>query len=180
LNCILVDDDEMSLNALKHLIESVSYINLLKVTKDPLEAIEIVRNEEIDLLFLDIEMPQLNGIDLIKSLTNPPLIVLTTSHEHYAFKAYEHNVVDYLLKPVELPRFMRATAKAKEIYDHSHDNPEAFARDFIFIRKNSVLNKVLMRDILWIEALGDYVTIHTSDKKYTLHITLASISSVHI
>jgi DNA-binding LytR/AlgR family response regulator len=175
LNCILVDDDEMSLNALRHLIESVSYINLLKVTKNPLEAIEVVRNEEIDLLFLDIEMPQLNGIDLIKSLTDPPLIILTTSHEHYAFKAFEHNVVDYLLKPVELPRFMRAAAKAKEIFDHSHDNPEAFAQDFIFIRKNSVLNKVLIQDILWIEALGDYVTIHTAEKKYTLHITLKAL-----
>jgi two-component system LytT family response regulator len=172
---MLVDDDELSLNALRHLIEGVSYINLLKVSSDPLEAIEVIQNEEIDLLFLDIEMPRLNGIELIKSLTDPPLIILTTSHERYAFKAFEYNVVDYLLKPVELPRFIRAATKAKEIFDHSHDNLEAFSQDFIFIRKNSVLNKVLVKDILWIEALGDYVTLHTVEKKFTLHITLKAL-----
>jgi DNA-binding LytR/AlgR family response regulator len=176
MNTILVDDDEMSAGLLRHLIENVSYINLLKTCTCPLEAVDVLRNEEIDLLFLDIEMPRLNGMDLIKSLATPPLIILTTSHEHYAFKAFEHNVVDYLLKPVELPRFMRATAKAKEIYDHSHGgSPDVFNQDYIFIRKNSILNKVLIKEILWIEALGDYVTVHTPEKNYTLHITLKAL-----
>jgi len=172
LNCMLVDDDELSLIALRHLIKGVSYINLLKVSTNPIEAIDVLQTEEIDLLFLDVEMPKLNGMELIKSLSSPPLIILTTSHEGYAFEAFEYNVVDYLLKPVELPRLIRAASKAKEIFDHSHENIDAFSNDFIFIRKNSVLNKVMVREILWIEALGDYVTLQTLDKKFTLHITL--------
>ncbi len=175
MNCFLVDDDEMSLNALKHLVEKVSFIKRIKVSSDPLEAVEILKNEEIDLLFLDVEMPHLNGLDLIKSLPEPPITILTTSHEKYAFKAFEHNIADYLLKPVELPRFQRAVAKAKEIYDHLNENVDMFPSDFIFIRKNAVLNKVLISDIHWIEALGDYVTLQTIDKKYTLHITLKAL-----
>jgi len=176
LNTILVDDDEMSTGILKHLIDSVSYINLLKTCRCPLEAVEVLRNDDIDLLFLDIEMPRLNGIDLIKSLASPPLIILTTSHEEYAQKAFEHNVVDYLLKPIELPRFMRAASKAKELFDHAHGgDADVFTADYIFIRKNSVLNKVYVKDILWAEAQGDYVTVVTPEKKFTLHITLKAL-----
>jgi two-component system LytT family response regulator len=175
VNCILVDDDVMSANVMTHLIKSVGYLHLLKVFHDPIEATEILKNEEIDLLFLDVEMPHINGMDLIKNLTSRPLIVLTTSHPEYAIEAFEYNIVDYLLKPVELPRFAKAVAKAKEIFDHSQDKLDSFFQDFIFIRKNSVLNKVHSRDILWIEALGDYVTIHTAEKNYTLHLTLKAL-----
>lgn len=175
MNCILVDDDVMSANVMTHLINGVGYLRLLKVCHDPLEAIEVLKNEEVDLLFLDVEMPQMNGMDLIKNLTTRPLIILTTSHPEYAIEAFEYNIVDYLLKPVELPRFMKAVGKAKEIFDHAHDKLDAFFQDFIFIRKNSVLNKVHIREILWIEALGDYVTIHTAEKNYTLHLTLKAL-----
>ena len=175
MNAILVDDDEFSSVATTHLIEHVGFINLLKTCNGPLEASEVLRNEEFDLLFLDVEMPQMTGMELIKTLVSPPLIILTTSHAHYAQEAFDHNVVDYLLKPIELPRFMKAVIKAKDLFDHQQEGQEEFTEEFIFVRKNSVLNKVVIKDILWIEALGDYVTIHAGDKKYTLHMTLKTL-----
>jgi DNA-binding LytR/AlgR family response regulator len=175
LNALLVDDDEFSSLATTHLIEHVGFINLLQTCNGTLEAAEVLRNEEIDLLFLDVEMPQMTGMELIKSLAAPPLIILTTSHAQYAQEAYDYNVVDYLLKPIELPRFMKAATKAKDLFDHNQDYSEEFTEEYIFVRKNAVLNKLVIKDILWIEALGDYVTIHTPDKKYTLHVTLKSL-----
>lgn len=175
MNAILVDDDEFSSLATAHLIEHVNYINLLKTCSGPMEAAEALMNEEIDLLFLDVEMPEMNGMELIKSLSTPPLIILTTSHARYAQEAYDYDVVDYLLKPIELHRFIKAAAKAKERYDHRQEEQGEFTEDYIFVRKNAVLSKLVIKDILWIEALGDYVTINTFDKKYTLHITLKSL-----
>jgi two-component system LytT family response regulator len=175
LNCIHVDDDIMSVSAMKQLIQSVGYLNLVKSCTSPVEALEILKTQPIDLVFLDVEMPEMNGLELIKKLDTRPLIILTTSHPQYAVEAFEYNVVDYLMKPVETQRFVKATAKAKEFFDHAQDKVDTFSLDFIFIRKNSVLNKVPTKDILWIEALGDYVTINTEDKKYTLHITLKAL-----
>jgi two-component system LytT family response regulator len=177
LNCLIVEDEEMSANLLRHLVSQVSYLKLLKVCSSSIEASEVLRQEDIDLVFLDIEMPGMSGIELIKSLEKPPLVILTTSHKEYAFEAFENNAVDYLVKPLELPRFLRAVGKAKELFDQTGGKNGSFVKDYLFLKKNSVLNKVPVKEILWIEALGDYVNVHTSDTKYTLHTTLKAIES---
>jgi two-component system LytT family response regulator len=177
LNCLIVDDEEMSSNVLKHLVGQINDLKLLGVCNSSLEAAEILRNEDVDLLFLDVEMPGMTGIELIQSLEKKPLVILTTSHKKYAHEAFENNAIDYLVKPLELPRFMKAVSKAREAFEQNTGKNGSFVRDYLFLKKNSVLNKVPVKEILWIEALGDYVNVHTADTKYTLHTTLKAIES---
>jgi len=175
MNCIIVDDDELSRKVLELVILDVPELKLIKICKGPAEAKEMLKTGNIDLVFLDIEMPEMNGMDFIKSLETKPLIILTTSHTEYAIDAFEYNVVDYLIKPVLLPRFLKAVAKAKELFESSKNEVTVADKDYFFIKANSVMTKVHIKDILWIEALGDYITINTTSKKFVLHLTLKAI-----
>ncbi len=177
MNCIIVDDEEMSRHALKHLIDQLDYLNLVKICEGPVKAIDVLKEEKIDLMFLDIEMPGMTGIELLKWLDAPPLVILTTSHTEYALDAFEYNVVDYLIKPLQLARFIKASSKAKEIFDTSKTNTILSEREYFFVRYNSVLTKIFTKDILWIEAAGDYLTINTVNQKFVLHLTLKVIES---
>lgn len=174
MNCIIVDDDDASRATLAQIAKQVDYLNVVKTCTTPLEAMNVLKKEDIDVIFLDIEMPEMSGIDLLKALDNKPQVILTTSHKEYALDAYDLNVTDYLIKPVTLPRFLKAMAKIKTA--QSSDNISA-SQDFFFIKKDSVLTKVPVTDILWIEALGDYITVHTKDQRFVIHATLKSIES---
>jgi DNA-binding LytR/AlgR family response regulator len=175
MNCVIIDDEEISRNILIKLIQQVEYLNLIKACSGPIEGLEILRAQTVDLLFLDVEMPEMSGIDLIRSLETKPLVIMTTSHKKYAFDAFECNVVDYLVKPVEVTRFMKAVSKARDFFMNSRSRITATEKDYCFIKSNYVLTKLLYKDILWIEALGDYVTINTATKKYILHLTLKAM-----
>ena len=175
MNCIIVDDEEMSRTAMKHLVSQVQYLKLVGICSNATEALNILTDNKIDLLLLDIEMPEMNGLQLIKSLKKPPLTILATSKKEYAIEAFECNVVDYLVKPIQLDRFFRAIEKGKEIFDNSHQTVDFSTKDNVFIKNNGALVKINMKDILWIEALGDYITIHTPLKKYTIHSTMKTI-----
>lgn len=178
MNCIIVDDDGMSRNAVKHLVAQIPYLNLLGMASSPQEAINFLDNNRIDLMLLDIEMPEMNGLTLIKSLQKPPLIILITSKREYALEAFEYNVVDYLLKPITLERFFKAVAKAREIINNAPLSMDGSGNSTFFIKSNGLLIKINIKDILWIEALGDYITIHTvENKKYTIHSTMKVIES---
>ncbi|MGP8215513.1 MAG: LytR/AlgR family response regulator transcription factor [Bacteroidia bacterium] len=173
MNCIIVDDDDASRNVLEQMAKQVDYITIIKTCSTPLDAMSALKKEDVDVLFLDIEMPGMSGLDMIKALDKRPQIILTTTHKEYALDAFEFNVLDYLVKPVTLPRFLKAVAKAKDTSGHG-DQISAGA-DFFFIKKDSVLNKVPVKDILWIEALGDYITINTKDQRFILHSSLKSL-----
>lgn len=175
MNCIIVDDEEMSRNAMKHLIEQVNFLNLVKICEGSLDAVKILEKEKIDVVFLDIEMPDMTGMELIKFLKTRPLIILTTSHKEYALDAFDCNVVDYLVKPVSLTRFLQSADKAKELFENSKTQLESVNKDYFFVKNNSVMNKLFIKDILWIEAMGDYVTVNATNKKFTLHTTLKAI-----
>lgn len=177
MNCIIVDDEEMSRNALKHLVSQVDYLNLIGICSSATEALNLLNNNKIDLMLLDIEMPDMSGIELIKSLKNPPLTILTTSNKEYALEAFEYSIVDYIIKPISLDRFFKAIAKAKEIFENSPQNMDFSSSEYVFIKSNGVLVKINLKDILWIEALGDYLTINTGDKKYTIHSTMRTMES---
>jgi DNA-binding LytR/AlgR family response regulator len=175
MNCIIVDDDEASIIAFTQIAKQVDYLTIVQTCSNPLEAINTLSKEDVDVLFLDIEMPEMTGMDMLKSLDNRPQVILTTSHKEYALDAYELNVVDYLVKPVTLPRLLKAMEKIKRpsnLKDKFHTE-----QDYFFIKKDSVLTKVPVKDILWIEALGDYITIHAKEGKYVLHITLKSVEA---
>ena len=175
MKCIIVDDDEISRLALTKLVEQVNSLSLLQVCSGSVEALNYLNAEKVDLILLDIEMPEMSGMEMLRALDTRPQVILITSHTEYALDAFDLNVVDYLIKPITLPRFLKALSKVKG----SSDMKEQFSmsRDYFFIKKNSVLNKVPVKDILWIEALGDYITIHTKDERFILHSTLKSLEN---
>lgn len=176
MKCIIIDDDDASRNVLNQLVKQVGYLQLVNTFSNPMEALSIIKNDHIDLVFLDIEMPEMSGMDMLKNV-DMPATILTTTHKEYALDSYEHNVIDYLIKPITLPRFTKAVEKAK---DNNHNKQAATAivdKNYFFIKKDSVLNKVPLKDILWIEALGDYLSVHTFEKKYIIHLTLKAIEN---
>jgi DNA-binding LytR/AlgR family response regulator len=173
MNCIIVDDDDASRSALVQIVKQVDYLTVVKTCSNPLEAMNALKKEDVDILFLDIEMPEMTGMEMLKALDNRPQVILTTSHKEYALDAYDLNVIDYLIKPVTLPRFLKAMAKIKDA--SGSDDQVSAGQDYFFIKKDSVLTKVPIKDILWIEALGDYITVHTRDQRFILHATLKSL-----
>lgn len=177
MDCIVVDDSLVARKALTLLIAEVPFLKIKKECATPLEAYNYLKTEKVDLVFLDIEMPGMTGIELIKNLKHRPIIILISSKKEYAVEAFELNVADYILKPVTLARFMTAIEKAKEIYE-SVDKKIEFSekdQDYIFVRSNSVLAKIKLSDILYVQAYGDYVKIVTKDKQNLVHCTLKSI-----
>jgi two-component system LytT family response regulator len=174
MNCIIVDDNKMARTALKKLIEQVDSLSLKEECPSPMEAYNYLLKESVDLVFLDVEMPGMTGIELIRNLEKRPVIILITSKTDYAVEAFELNVADYIIKPVTLPRFMLAVSKAKELIENKGQKVELNEKDkdYIFVRSNSILTKIKINDITYVQALGDYVNIYTADNRYTVHITL--------
>lgn len=177
MNCIVIDDEEMSRNAMKHLVSQVQFLNLSGIFSSAKEAIVTLNDSKVDLMLLDIEMPDLSGLELLKSLQKPPLTILATSKKEYAIEAFECNVVDYIVKPISLDRFLKAVLKAKDVFDSSQQAIDFSNKDHVFIKSGGTLIKINIKDILWIEALGDYITVHTTDKKYTIHSTMKAIEN---
>lgn len=173
MNCIIVDDDDASRSLLMQIAKQVDYLTVIQTCSNSLEAMNILNKEDVDVIFLDIEMPEMNGMEMLKALDNRPYVILTTSHTEYALDAYELNVIDYLVKPVTLPRLLKALAKVNG--PSNLKEQISTGRDYFFIKKDSALTKLPIKDILWIEALGDYVTIHLKEQKFILHATLKAI-----
>lgn len=170
LKCIAVDDDKMSLKILEGLIENTRSLQLVGTYSDPVEASNVLQSEQVDLLFLDVEMPAMSGLDLIGTLEKTPQIIIVSSKEKYALDSYDYNVTDFLLKPVEnYARFLKAVQKAIK-NDGSTKGPNE--EDHIFIKVDSLLLNFNYQDIYWVEAYGDYVKIHTDQKVYTVYCTL--------
>jgi DNA-binding LytR/AlgR family response regulator len=177
LSCMLVDDDELSRSMLKQLIKKTEYLQLLHTCESAIEAHNILDKDDkgIDILFLDIEMPEMTGIDLLKTLQNKKInIILTTSREQYAVEAFEYNVTDYLVKPISYPRFLKAITKVREKMEHEAGS---FSVDlpYLFVRSNHKIVKIEPNEIDFIEALSDYILIHTSKQKYVVHSTMKGI-----
>jgi DNA-binding LytR/AlgR family response regulator len=177
MNCIIVDDSKIARECIKPLIAQFSFLNLVHECENPMEAFEYLQKEPVDLVFLDVEMPGMTGIDLIKNLDKKPIFILISSKKEYAVEGFELNVADYIVKPVTLPRFMAAVTKAKELFESKgQKNVQTVAnKDYIFVRSNGLLIKIKIDSILYIQAIGDYVNIFTPEKRYTIHITLKSI-----
>jgi DNA-binding LytR/AlgR family response regulator len=170
----VVDDNKLSLTAISQLVEQVDFLELKKECEDPVDAFNYIKTEQVDLVFLDIEMPGMSGIELIKNLEKKPIIIFVTAKPEYAIEAFELNVADYLVKPVTLSRFMVAASRAKDMFESINQKIELSEKnkDYIFVRSNSVLTKIKLKDIIYVQALGDYVNIFTPEKRHTVHITL--------
>jgi len=169
MNCIAVDDESLALDLLEDNIRRVPFLNLVKRCKGAFDAYEILRSEKnIDLMFLDIQMPGVSGIQFLQSIPAAPLAILTTAYSSYALESYSFNVVDYLLKPIEFDRFLKATNKAYELFRlrASAVEKKAVVRqepEFIFVNADYHLVKVMIADIVYIEGLKDYIKIHVNN-----------------
>ena len=172
LNCIVIDDEPLAIRLLSDYIEKTDGLALLKAFSNPIEALQYADENRPDLIFLDIQMPELTGIQFMKIANGKYPIILTTAYDSYALDSYEFDVIDYLLKPISLDRFMIAANKAKErlqtqVSDSTHTvgHPPAAAPGYIFIKSDYKTLKINLADILYLEGLGDYVCIHLPGKK---------------
>ena len=176
MKCLIVDDNQLARMAMKQLVSQVQTLDLVAECSDAMQAYNYLNNGQVDLLFLDIEMPGMTGIELTKKLGNKKaLIIFTTAKTDYAVEAFELNVVDYIVKPVSIPRFLQAIEKAKETFDSNKQEVKIEAQEFVFVKDNGILKKLNVEDILYLEAMGDYVKVHTAQKFHVLHSTLKSI-----
>ena len=176
MNCIIVDDDILSCKIFEEYVNKSSTLTLIGSYSNSIEARNVItKRQDIDLIILDIQMPEMNGFDFIGSLEFHPNIIIISSTEEYALKAFDFNVVDYLLKPVTYGRFAKAIDKTVRYFSRKEvtntDDEE------IFIKKGSSLVKLKLRDIVYIEALENYVTLVTSNDKFTIHFTMKAIEN---
>lgn len=179
IRCIAIDDEELALELLVDNIKKVPYLQLVAACSDPIEALKILQEQPVDLVFLDIQMPGLTGLQFIKSTAQNPMFILVTAYEKYALEGYNLNVVDYLVKPVEVDRFIKACNKAKHLYNLKYKaqvNKEII-QDYIFINVDYSLVKVLFSDIVYIEALKDYVKFHlkSTDKFLVTRMSMKNV-----
>jgi DNA-binding LytR/AlgR family response regulator len=166
----------MARMALKQLVSQVQSLELVAECTDAMQALISLNNNQVDLLLLDIEMPDMSGLDLIKNLGNKrPLIIFTTAKKEYAVEAFELNVVDYIVKPISLPRFTQAIEKSIEALESKKEEVKVEEQGFVFVKDNGVLKRISIDDILYLEAMGDYVKVHTAQKFHVVHATLKSI-----
>jgi DNA-binding LytR/AlgR family response regulator len=166
----------MARMAMKQLVSQVKDLQLIKECDHAMEAYNAINAAPVDLLLLDIEMPDMTGLELIKNLGNKrPLIIFTTAKKDYAVEAFELNVVDYLVKPVTPSRFLQAIERANEALESNKEEVKVGEQEFVFVKDNGVLKRINVDEILYLEAMGDYVKVHTQQKFHVLHATLKSI-----
>ncbi len=174
LNCLIVDDESIAIEGIAAQIEKVDFLNLIHTCSSALEAAEILRSEEIDLMFLDINMPHLTGLEFLESLKNPPLTILSTAYSEYAVDGFRLNVVDYLLKPYTFKRFYQASVRALEQFKQNNSTTEVEeVADSLYIRVDDAFKKIFWREIVYIESMQNYLKLHFEDTTFVIHQTMS-------
>jgi len=176
MNCLIIDDNAIARSVLKNLFKIEDSLKLIAECENAADAYKILANNKIDLLLLDVEMPGITGIELVKALGDKrPLIVFISSKRDYASDAYDLNVVDFIAKPITPDRFLKAIIKAKEIYKNQNLFMPSKKDEFIFIRDSNIIRRIKLADINYLEAKGDYVKIYLDEKNYAIHSSLKSV-----
>ncbi len=171
ISCIITDDEPLARKGLQGYIGKIDFLDLKGVCEDAIQLNNLLKQAPVDLLFLDIEMPYVSGIDFLMNTVSPPKVIFTTAYEQYAIKGYELDVLDYLLKPISFDRFMKAANKA---FDYFNTNQEP-ANQYLFVKVDSKLEKVNFSEILLVEAMENYVGIYLTGKKLITHSTLKAL-----
>lgn len=172
LRCLIVEDELLPAELLSDYIRQTPWLALAGVCTDAIFAMEWLRRDPVDVIFLDIHLPQLKGLDFLAVLQNPPLVVLTTAYHEYALQSYRFDVVDYLLKPYDFPRFIEAAEKLHRRYALRYPAPDA-----IFVKVNKLQVRILLQDILYIESLKEYCKIHIADRSWLTQATLTEMEA---
>lgn len=170
IKCIIVDDEPFARKGLSGYVEKIDFLELSGICENVIELNSLLKQQPIDLIFLDIEMPYMTGLDFLKSTKELPKVIFTTAYEQYALKGYELDVLDYLLKPISFERFLQASNKAHSWFFQQKENGEA--DDYFFVKADNKLEKIMFAEILFVEAMENYVAIYTKDKKIITHLTL--------
>ncbi|HEU4552186.1 MAG TPA: LytTR family DNA-binding domain-containing protein [Chitinophaga sp.] len=183
IKCIIVDDEPLSRELLENHIERIPFLELVKSCADAFDAIDVLQTDTIELLITDIQMPRINGLELIKSLSNPPFLIFATAFSNYAIEGYDLNAVDFLLKPISFERFLKAINKAKKDIDQKNGEGPAVANNkqqvqHLFVKDGQRLSKILFEDILYIEGMKDYIKIVTKQRNIVTYMRMKSIEEV--
>ncbi len=174
ISCLITDDEPMARKGLENYVQKIPFLHLAGMCEDAMQLNLFLQKQKVDLLFLDIEMPYLSGIELLKTLKDPPKVILTTAYESYALQGFELDVLDYLLKPISFERFLKAANKAADYFTLRQGQ----APDYFFIKAEGRLEKIFFDEVIAVEALENYVAIHTPTKKWITHATLKSVQAL--
>ena len=178
INAIIIDDEPLARKGLKEYFSDVDFLHLAGEFDNPVKATDLIGRGEVQLLFLDIQMPRITGLDFFRSLPHPPPVIFTTAYPQFALDGFEVNALDYLVKPISFDRFYKAALKAKEYYEVRETNLRELAgstESYFFIKADNRLVRIDFEDILYAEALQNYVIIHTRDRKYITYLTFKSV-----
>lgn len=177
LTCLIIDDEPVARKGLADYVADIDFLDLVAECENPMKASSYLTEQTIDLMFLDIHMPKLSGIDFLKTLRTPPLIIFTTAFSEYAVEGYSLDIVDYLMKPITFERFLKAAQKAHEVYQLKNNagRQKGLQSEYFFIKCDSKYEKINFNDVRYIESLQNYVVIHTRDKKLITYITLTGL-----
>jgi len=181
VRCLIIDDEPLAVEVIQNHIEKMGGAEVVATCHRAAEAFELIRTKRIDLLFLDIQMPGLTGIEFLRTLRHAPRVILTTAYKEYALEGYELDIVDYLMKPISFDRFVKAVNKYFEMiprdFEVQQGGSESSCDGFVYIRAGKKIHKILLKDILYIESFKDYVNIHATDRSITARQTLTSIEN---
>ncbi|HAY3536774.1 LytR/AlgR family response regulator transcription factor [Elizabethkingia anophelis] len=181
LNCIIIDDEPLGREVIESFVQGIPFLSLIKSYGDPTEALLYLQNNTVDIVFSDIKMPKINGMELVKSLSNPPVIIFITAHRDFALDGFDTGATDYLVKPVRFDRFLKAVNRAKDyIALKQIPSIQQVNTDRIFIKSEGKLVKILLDEILYVEAQGDYLKIVIDSATYTTQATLKSMEEILI
>jgi two-component system, LytTR family, response regulator len=162
INCILIDDEPLALKLLEDFVQKTPYLNLSEKFEEPLKALAVLESQKIDLLFLDIKMPDISGVDFFRSLPYKPEVIFTTAYSEYAIEGFELKAIDYLLKPISFEKFIIACNRVKDYIENKKSKP-GFQKDYFFINASHKLHKIFYSDIVYMEGLKDYTKIHLNN-----------------
>lgn len=176
LKCIIIEDEPSGRKIIEEFIAETDFLQLAGQAPDPVKALPILNSKQIDLIFLDVQMPKMNGIDFLRSFKNPPMVILTTAFPEYAIQGFEMDVIDYLLKPVSFERFLKASAKALEFQTfHAKSVTSKEYLPYFFVKSNYKYEKVLLDELLFVEAANNYVLFHFRQRRLIAYITFRGI-----
>jgi len=178
INCVIVDDEPLAREGMSSYVREVDFLRLTGVCENPLELTKLLDQQPVDLIFLDIQMPKMNGLDFLKMVQNPPMVIITTAYPTYAIEGFQLNVLDYLLKPITFDRFFKSVTKAKDYYHLIKRSSPAVAdpaAGYFFIRCGSKYEKIYFNQILYIEGMQNYITLYTEKGKYVTLLYLKNL-----
>ncbi|WPO91354.1 LytR/AlgR family response regulator transcription factor [Chryseobacterium sp. HR92] len=172
IKCIIVDDEPLAISLLEHYVEKISFLELVFSTENPILALEYLQKNDSDLIFLDIQMPELTGINFMKIVGPDQKYILTTAYSEYALEGYEHNVVDYLLKPISFERFQKSVLKVQERFSFPQEENTHF-----FVKSSGQRHRICFHEILYVESIKDYINIRTENDEFIVLDTLKSMEN---